>query len=214
MNPEKIEKKVLHYLELCKPRVVALMLITVAVGMLMAPGILTYRTFIFGMLGIALMASAGAVINHLADSHLDTLMARTHQRPIPSGYIKPWKASVFAAVLACSGFFILLFFTHLLTAILTLFALIGYALVYTLYLKRATPQNIVIGGLAGAMPPLLGWTAVTNSVDSKALLLTLIIYTWTPPHFWALSIYRYDDYRKAKIPMLPVTHGIDRKSVV
>lgn len=198
-----------HYLELCKPRVVALMLVTVAVGMLLAnPGQLTWQIFICGMLGIALMASAGAVINHLADSHIDTLMARTHKRPIPTGRVEPWKAGIFASTLGLTGFVILLNFVNLLTAILTSAALTGYAFIYTLYLKRATPQNIVIGGLAGAMPPLLGWIAVTGKVDANALLLALIVYAWTPPHFWALSIYRYNDYAKAKIPMLPVTHGI------
>lgn len=198
-----------HYLELCKPRVVALMLVTVAVGMLLAnPEQLTLQIFIFGMLGIALMSSAGAVINHLADSHIDALMARTQKRPIPSGHIKPWKAWVFAIALGSTGLVILLNFVNPLTAVLTLAALIGYALIYTLYLKRATPQNIVIGGLAGAMPPLLGWIAVTGRVDANALLLALIVYAWTPPHFWALSIYRYHDYAKAKIPMLPITHGI------
>ena len=198
-----------NYLELCKPRVVALMLITVAVGMLLAkPGLLTWQVFVFGMLGIALTASAGAVINHLADRHIDAVMARTHRRPIPAGHIEPWKAWTFATILGATGLIILLSFVNLLTAILTLSALIIYAFIYTLYLKRATPQNIVIGGLAGAMPPLLGWIAVTGRVDASALLLALIVYAWTPPHFWALSIYRYNDYAKAKIPMLPVTHGI------
>ena len=159
-----------HYLELCKPRVVALMLVTVAVGMLLAnPGQLTWQIFIFGLFGIASMASAGAVVNHLADSHIDALMARTQKRPIPAGHIDPWKAWTFSAVLGSTGLLILLSFVNPLTAALTSAALIGYALIYTLYLKRATPQNIVIGGLAGAMPPLLGWIAVTGRVDASAL---------------------------------------------
>ena len=160
------------------------------------------------MLGIALTASAGAVINHLADRRLDVLMARTQRRPLPTGHIKPWKAGVFALILGSSGLAVLLGFINPLTTVVSLLALIGYAFIYTLYLKRATPQNIVIGGLAGAMPPLLGWIAVTGNISASALLLVLIIYTWTPPHFWALSIYRHADYAKAKVPMLPVTHGI------
>jgi protoheme IX farnesyltransferase len=199
------------YLELCKPRVVALMLLTAIIGMLLAVPTLVFipwQIFIFGSLGIALSASSGAILNHIVDRHIDTLMHRTVDRPIAAGRITPRQALGFAAVLGITGLALLLQFVNFLTAALTLFALIGYALIYTVFLKRATPQNIVIGGLAGAAPPLLGWTAVTGSIDYMGLLLVLIIFVWTPPHFWALAIYRHEEYAKANIPMLPVTHGI------
>jgi protoheme IX farnesyltransferase len=197
------------YYELCKPRVVALMLITTLVGMLLAtPYFVPWQILIFGNLGIGLSASAGAVINHLVDRKIDAIMHRTHQRPLPTGKISPLLAVLFATVLAVVGLSLLVIFVNTLTAILTFLSLVGYALIYTVFLKRATPQNIVIGGLAGAAPPLLGWTAVTGHLDYGALLLVLIIFTWTPPHFWALAIYRVEDYTKANIPMLPVTHGI------
>ncbi|MGB6976184.1 MAG: heme o synthase [Gammaproteobacteria bacterium] len=199
------------YLELCKPRVVALMLLTAMIGMLLAapiPTFIPWQIFVFGSLGIALSAGSGAILNHIVDRHLDTIMRRTHDRPIAAGRITPLQALSFAAVLGITGLALLLQFVNPLTAVLTLFALIGYALIYTVFLKRATPQNIVIGGLAGAAPPLLGWTAVTGSVDYMGLLLVLIIFVWTPPHFWALAIYRHEEYAKANIPMLPVTHGI------
>lgn len=197
------------YLELCKPRVVALMLLTAMVGMYLAvPGWVPLTTLIFGLAGIGLCAGSAAAINHLVDKRIDALMARTHKRPIAGGRISVMQAMGFAIILGVSGLMILSYWVNGLTALLTFMSLIGYAGVYTGYLKRATPQNIVIGGLAGAAPPLLGWTAVTNHLDPQALLLVLIIFTWTPPHFWALAIYRFEDYQRAEIPMLPVTHGI------
>lgn len=197
------------YLELCKPRVVLLMLLTAIVGMFLAsPGWVPFNSLIFGSLGIGLAASSAAAINHLVDQRIDALMARTQYRPLPSGKITPLQAWSFAAILGISSMIILVSFVNTLTAILSLFTLVGYAGIYTLYLKRATPQNIVIGGAAGAAPPMLGWSAVTGTIDPYSLLLVLIIFVWTPPHFWALAIYRYQDYAKAKIPMLPVTHGI------
>ncbi len=196
------------YLELCKPRVVALMLLTSLIGMLLAtPGMVPFSVIILGNLGIALCAGSAATINHLVDRHIDLKMQRTHNRPVAKGRVEPRQALTFAFATGFLGMAILLFFINALTAWLTLASLLGYALVYTLFLKRATPQNIVIGGLAGAAPPLLGWTAVTNSLDGHGLLLVLIIFAWTPPHFWALAVHRKDDYAKADIPMLPVTHG-------
>lgn len=202
--------RVNDYLELCKPKVVLLMLLTAVVGMcLAAPGLLPVRQFFFGLLGIAFCAGSAAAINHLVDRHIDTLMARTSKRPIAQGTISPTKAMIFALILGVIGMLVLFVFVNQLTALLTFVSLIGYAVIYTGYLKRATPQNIVIGGLAGAAPPLLGWTAITGQISAEALLLVLIIFTWTPPHFWALAIYRNKDYQLAKIPMLPVTHGIE-----
>lgn len=197
------------FFELCKPRVVALMLLTVLVGMyLAAPGWIPLKTLWSSLLGIGLCASSAAAINHLVDKRIDAIMARTKKRPVAEGRISTKQAIVFAVFLGVSGVLVLIYFVNPLTAVLTFVTLIGYAGVYTGYLKRATPQNIVIGGLAGAAPPLLGWTAVANQLDPQALLLVLIIFTWTPPHFWALAIYRFDDYKHAEIPMLPVTHGI------
>lgn len=197
------------YLELCKPRVVALMLLTAVVGMyLAAPGWIPLARVLSSLVGIACVAGSAAAINHLVDKRIDAMMARTKKRPLARGVLSIQQALIFALVLACVGLFILISFVNALTAILTFLSLIGYAVVYTGYLKRATPQNIVIGGLAGAAPPLLGWTAITNHLDAQGLLLVLIIFTWTPPHFWALAIYRYEDYQHAEIPMLPVTHGI------
>ena len=197
------------YYELCKPRVVMLMLITTVVGMVLAsPGMVSWQILLFGNLGIGLTASAGAVINHLADRHIDAVMRRTQGRPLPAGKVPPAMAIAFAAALALTGLTLLLVLVNTLTAILTFLSLVGYALIYTVFLKRATPQNIVIGGLAGAAPPLLGWTAVTGHLDYGGLLLVLIIFVWTPPHFWALAIYRVEEYTKAHIPMLPVTHGV------
>jgi len=196
------------YLELCKPRVVALMLLTSLIGMLLAtPGFVPLDVIILGNLGIALCAGSAATINHLVDRHVDLKMQRTLHRPIAKGRVGPQQAFLFAMVTGILGMAILLLFINALTAWLTLASLLGYALVYTMFLKRATPQNIVIGGLAGAAPPLLGWTAVTNSLDGHGLLLVLIIFAWTPPHFWALAVHRKDEYAKADIPMLPVTHG-------
>jgi protoheme IX farnesyltransferase len=198
------------YYELCKPRVVALMVFTAWVGMLLVdPSVFPLQSFVSGSIGIALMAASAAAINHVVDRHVDARMYRTKARPIPSGSLSASQSLAFAAVLGIVGLFVLLVGTNMLTAILTTLSLMGYAFVYTLYLKRATPQNIVIGGAAGATPPLLGWIAVTGQVDPYALVLFLIIFTWTPPHFWALAIYRKEEYAKVNIPMLPVTHGED-----
>jgi len=197
------------YFELCKPRVVALMLLTTLVGMyLAAPGALPWSLLFFSLLGIGCCAGSAAAVNHWVDRRIDAMMLRTQKRPIAEGRISSRQAIGFAAGIGSIGFFILASQVNWLTAILTLVTLVGYAGVYTGYLKRATPQNIVIGGLAGAAPPLLGWTAVTNTLAPEALLLVLMIYTWTPPHFWALAIYRFEDYKTADIPMLPVIHGI------
>ena len=197
------------YLELCKPRVVALMLLTVVVGMYLAvPGWVPLPTVALSLLGIGLCAGSAAAVNHLVDKRIDSIMARTKKRPVAQGRVSVQQAVWFAVVLGIIGLSVLSLFVNILTAVLAFITIIGYAGVYTGYLKRATSQNIVIGGLAGAAPPLLGWTAVTNQLDPQALLLVLIIFTWTPPHFWALAIYRFEDYKHAQIPMLPVTHGI------
>jgi len=197
------------YLELTKPRVVALMVFTVVVGMLLSsPTLLPWQPMLFGTLGIALVAGAAAAINHLVDRRLDALMARTRGRPLPRGALGQRHVAFFALALCLAGMALLLVFTNLLCALLTLASLLGYAVVYSLFLKHATPQNIVIGGAAGAAPPLLGWVAITGQVDGGALALFLIIFIWTPPHFWALAIHRRDDYAKAEVPMLPVTHGV------
>ncbi|MCK9502711.1 MAG: heme o synthase [Porticoccaceae bacterium] len=196
------------YLELTKPNVVALMILTSVIGMLLSvPGMVPLDVLIRGNLGIALCAGSAATVNHLVDRQIDTKMARTHNRPVATGRVAPVNAVIFAAVLGLLGMAILLLYINALTAWLTLASLLGYAVIYTLFLKRATPQNIVIGGLAGAAPPLLGWTAVTNEIHGHGLLLVLIIFAWTPPHFWALAVHRKAEYAKAKIPMLPVTHG-------
>ena len=198
-----------NYYELCKPNVVLMMLITALVGSLLASKTLAPLPLIaLAMIGIGLCASSAAAINQIIDRKVDANMNRTENRPIPLGEVSPVNASIFAFVLGSFGVLILVLYVNALTAMLTLASLIGYAFIYTVYLKRATPQNIVIGGLAGAAPPLLGWTAVTNSIDPNALLLVLIIFAWTPPHFWALAIHRKDDYAKENIPMLPVTHGV------
>jgi len=197
------------YLELCKPRVVALMLLTALVGMYLAtPGWIPLPLVLLSLLGIGLCAASAAAVNHLVDKKIDKLMHRTRHRPVARERVSVLDALIFALLLGVSGVVILVKYINALTAVLSFITLIGYAVIYTGYLKRATPQNIVIGGLAGAAPPLLGWTAVTNHLDPQALLLVLIIFTWTPPHFWALAIYRFEDYSHAKIPMLPVTHGI------
>jgi heme o synthase len=198
------------YFELTKPRVVALIVLTAVVGTLLAsPGLPPLDALIFGNLGIALSAGSAAAINHLLDRRIDARMARTRKRPLPSGHLAPTQALGFALLLALSSMVILVAFVNVLTAALTFASLIVYAVVYTVWLKRATPQNIVIGGAAGAAPPVLGWVAVTNHIDPHALLLFLIIFAWTPPHFWALAIARRHDYAKADIPMLPVTHGVE-----
>lgn len=196
------------YLELCKPNVIALMIFTAVVGMLLAtPGDIPWWALTVGNLGIALSAGSAAAINHLVDQHIDAQMARTRARPLPTGHLRTSQAVTFAAVLGGLGMAVLYFFVNPLTAWLTFLSLIGYAFVYTMYLKRATPQNIVIGGAAGAAPPVLGWTAVTGQIDPHALLLFLIIFVWTPPHFWALAVHRREEYARVSIPMLPVTHG-------
>ena len=196
------------YYEMCKPRVVMLMILTSSVGMFLAvPGMVPVDVLVLGNLGIALVAGSGAVVNHLIDRKIDVVMKRTHNRPIPQGRVDPLHAGVFAAVIGLAGMGILLLWVNPLSAWLTLASFIGYAFIYTGYLKHATPQNIVIGGLAGAMPPLLGWSAVTGTIEADAVVLVLIIFAWTPPHFWALAIHRKEEYAKSGVPMLPVTHG-------
>jgi len=202
-----------QYWSLTKPRVVALIVFTAVIGMFLAvPGLPPLRASLLGTLGIWLAASSAATINQILDSRIDAQMARTSWRPLVSGTLTPRQALVFALVLAALSMAVLVLWVNPLTALLTFFALIGYAVIYTVYLKRATSQNIVIGGLAGAAPPLLGWAAVTNMTGEwdwpYALLLVLIIFVWTPPHFWALAIFRRDDYARAMVPMLPVTHGV------
>jgi len=196
------------YLEMCKPRVVLLMLLCSLVGMFLAtPGMVPWDILIFGNLGIALVAGSAAAMNHLMDVRIDTVMARTRNRPMVLGKVSNTQGAIFIGVTGVLGMAILAILVNPLTAWLNLASWVGYGIVYTVYLKRATPQNIVIGGIFGAAPPLFGWTAVTNSIDPGGLLLVLIIFAWTPPHFWALAIDRMEDYKKADIPMLPVTHG-------
>jgi len=198
------------YYTLTKPRVVQLLVFTAVVGMFLAtPGFVPWDVLIFGSLGIGLAASSGAVVNHVLDQRIDEKMTRTRERPLPTGRLNERDAFVFAMILGVIGLGMLALLVNPLTSILTFASLIGYAVIYTVFLKRSTPQNIVIGGAAGAAPPLLGWAAVTNEVSGYALLLFLIIFTWTPPHFWALAIARKDDYEQAGVPMLPVTHGIE-----
>lgn len=200
---------IFDYLTLCKPRVVLLMLVTAWVGMYLAdPNHLHYKTYIYATIGIGLAACSAAIINHFMDRHIDVKMSRTATRPIATGRISSKGAIIFAGLLASIAAFLLLYFVNIMTAMLTFASLLGYTVVYTGYLKRATSQNIVIGGLSGAMPPLLGWCAISNGIDARALLLVLIIFIWTPPHFWALAIYRASDYRAANIPMLPVAYGV------
>ncbi len=196
------------YLQLCKPGVVALMILTSIIGMLLAvPGMVPVDILLLGNLGIAFCAGSAAAVNHLVDRRIDQKMARTLDRPVAKGRVEPLQAAFFALIMGVLGMALLILFVNPLTAWLTLASLLGYAVIYTQFLKRATPQNIVIGGLAGAAPPLLGWTAVTGEIHGHGLLLLLIIFAWTPPHFWALAVHRKDEYANAKIPMLPVTHG-------
>lgn len=196
------------FLELTKPRVVALMLITAVIGMCMAvPGFVPWQPLVLGNIGIAFCAGAAAAINHVVDERIDQKMSRTTNRPVAQGRVSQSEAIVFATLLAILGTAVLATTVNVLTAILTVASLVGYAFIYTMFLKRATPQNIVIGGLAGAAPPLLGWTAVTGEIHAHGLLLVLIIFAWTPPHFWALAIHRKEEYAAVGIPMLPVTHG-------
>ncbi len=198
-----------QYIELTKPKVVALIVFTAVVGMFLAvPGMPPWQPVLFGTLGIALAAASAAAFNHILDARIDAEMNRTRNRPLPTGQLSAKQATIFAAMLGLVSMLILVAAVNTLTAVLTFLSLIGYAVIYTLYLKRATPQNIVIGGAAGAAPPVLGWMAVTNSVDPNALLVCLIIFTWTPPHVWALAIARKDDYATVNIPMMPVTHGV------
>jgi len=201
----------LDYLELCKPRVVALMLITAIIAMLLASPseAIPWLKIVLGTLAIGFASAAGGVINHLIDRRIDALMQRTRHRPIAAGRVKPTNALLMALLLCAASLFIFVAFLNVTALLLTFASLFGYAGLYTGYLKRATPQNIVIGGLAGAMPPLLGWSVITGRIDAPALLLVMIIFLWTPPHFWALSIGRIEEYAKAEIPMLPVTHGLE-----
>ncbi|MGQ4582895.1 heme o synthase [Lysobacter sp. F60174L2] len=203
-----------QYWDLTKPRVVALIVFTAAIGMFLAvPGLPPLKESVLGFLGIWLAASSAAAINQLLDARIDAQMARTSWRPIVAGQVSPRQALAFALVLAALSMLVLLVWVNVLTAVLTFASLIGYAVVYTVFLKRATPQNIVIGGIAGAAPPLLGWSAVTGMTGqwdwAHALLLVLVIFVWTPPHFWALAIFRRADYARAMVPMLPVTHGVE-----
>src|SRR5690554_5075863 len=198
-----------QYWSLTKPRVVALIVFTAAIGMFLAvPGLPPLQESVLGFIGIWLAAASAAAINQLLDARIDARMARTSWRPIVAGQVSPRQALVFALALAALSMLILVLWVNVLTALLTFASLIGYAVVYTVFLKRATPQNIVIGGIAGAAPPALGWAAITGTLDPHALLLVLIIFVWTPPHFWALAIFRRDDYARALVPMLPVTHGV------
>ncbi|MGD9842484.1 MAG: heme o synthase [Steroidobacteraceae bacterium] len=202
------------YYELGKPRVVMLIVFTAFVGMLLAvPGWPPLNALIFGTLGIALAASSAAAINHVLDRRFDMHMKRTQGRPIPLGHVSEAQATSYAVVLGALSMLMLVLWVNVLTAVLTFASLIGYAIVYTVWLKHATPQNIVIGGAAGAAPPVLGWAAATGSVDHNALLLFLIVFIWTPPHFWALAIARRDDYAKVGIPMLPVVYGVEFTSL-
>lgn len=199
-----------RFFELCKPKVVALIVFTAVVGMFLAtPGWPPLNALLAGTIGIALAASSAAAVNHLLDQKIDAVMVRTRNRPLPTGGLKASQVLTFAVALCVLAMASLVLFVNTLTAVLTFLSLIGYAVIYTVWLKRASPQNIVIGGAAGAAPPVLGWTAVTGSVDPGALLLFLIIFVWTPPHFWALAIHRRMDYAAVDIPMLPVTHGVE-----
>ncbi|MEP7705634.1 heme o synthase [Paraglaciecola sp. 25GB23A] len=209
-NPSNFYSTWQAYYEMTKPKVVMLLLLTALVGMCLASETwISWQILLAGLTGIGFLSSAAAVVNHVVDRRIDSQMARTFNRPMPKGKVTPQKALLFAAALSVMGYIILELWVNRLTALLTLASLVGYAVVYTMYLKRATPQNIVIGGLAGAAPPLLGWASVTGEINAEALLLVLIIFTWTPPHFWALAIHREKDYARAQVPMLPVTHGIE-----
>lgn len=197
------------YLTLCKPRVVLLMLLTAWAGMyLAAVQPIPLSLWIYATIGIAMLSGAAATLNHIIDQHVDALMDRTKHRPLAAGRLTTRAAWIFAITQSIIGFIILFFGVNTLTAWLTLMAAVGYSIVYSLYLKRATSQNIVIGGLSGAMPPLLGWTAVSGHLDPQGWLLVLIIFTWTPAHFWALCLHRYNEYKQSSYPMLPITHGI------
>jgi protoheme IX farnesyltransferase len=207
--PTRVRPRWREYATLTKPRVVALMVFTALAGMFLATHAhVPWRVLLFGSLGIALVAGAAAALNHLVDRRIDAMMARTRARPLPRGALSTTQVALFALVLSAAGSALLLATTNALCTALTLASLLGYAGIYSLWLKHRTPQNIVIGGAAGAAPPLLGWVAVSGSLDAGALLLFLIIFVWTPPHFWPLAIHRRDDYARAGVPMLPVTHGV------
>lgn len=207
-------ERINHYLGLCKLKVISLILFTAFVGMLLSSeGMLPIQEMIAGLLGIGLAAASGAALNHVVDSHIDAIMERTANRPLPQANMTQTRALIFALSLAALSMLILMIWVNTLTTVLTFIALIGYAVIYTMFLKRSTPQNIVWGGAAGAAPPLLGWAAITGEVSQEALLLFLIIFIWTPPHFWALAIKRRVEYAKAKVPMLPVTHGVEYTKV-
>ncbi len=206
--PLPVRSLLQEYYRITKPRVVALIMFTAIAGMFLAvPELPNLLTLAFATLGIGLAAASGAAVNHVLDEDKDSKMNRTRYRPIPSGRIETRSALIFACVLAAVSMVVLTVAVNPLTSVLTFASLIGYAVIYTVFLKHATPQNIVIGGAAGAMPPVLGWTAMTGELSSDAFLLFLIIFCWTPPHFWALALYRHQDYKNAEIPMLPVTHG-------
>ncbi|GAA6139256.1 heme o synthase [Arenicella sp. 4NH20-0111] len=207
-NQESLSHSIQQYYDLTKPRVVMLIVFTAIVGMFLAvPGWPDFVTIVLASLGIGLAASSGAAMNQIIDMRADAIMARTQDRPLATGGLNVWQAVVFAALLCISGMVILVVWVNTLTAILTFVSMVGYGVIYTVFLKPATPQNIVIGGAAGAAPPLLGWTAMTNAITPEGCLLFLIIFAWTPPHFWALALYRREEYAEAGVPMLPVTHG-------
>ena len=209
MTKSPLKQRAFAFLDLCKPRVVALIVFTAMVGMaLSTPGLLPLWPFVWGSVGIALAAASAAALNHVIDRRVDARMTRTRHRPLPTGVLNERQAVGFALALAVISMLVLTLLVNPLTAVLTFFSLIGYALVYTVWLKRATSQNIVIGGAAGAAPPVLGWAAITGEVHAYALILFLIIFAWTPPHFWALAIYRREEYAGVGLPMLPVTHGV------
>ena len=202
--------KVSDFLVLCKIKVVALILLTALVGMLLSQSTIpNIWLILISLIGIGLTASSAAVFNHIIDKKIDVKMARTNKRPLVKGTISDRSALIFGITIGLCGVVLLWFFVNFLTALLTFTSLVGYAIIYTIYLKHKTPQNIVIGGIAGAMPPVIGWSAITNTIDPNSLLLFIIIFVWTPPHFWALAIHRYEDYKQAKVPMLPITHGIE-----
>ncbi len=205
---ESLSGAIQQYYDLTKPRVVMLIVFTAIVGMLLAvPGWPNFVTIVLASLGIGLAASSGAAMNQIIDMRADAVMARTQNRPLATGGLSVWQAVVFATLLCVSGMLILVVWVNTLTAVLTFLSMVGYGVIYTVFLKPATPQNIVIGGAAGAAPPLLGWTAMTNAITPEGCLLFLIIFAWTPPHFWALALYRREEYAEAGVPMLPVTHG-------
>ncbi len=202
------QNRLRQFFALTKPRVVSLIVFTAVIGMfLAAPGLPSASAVIYGTLGIALVAGAAAAINCLVEQKIDAVMARTRSRPLPRGELSSLQTLVFAAIVGATGLLLLYMKVNALTMWLTLVTFVGYAIIYTVLLKPATPQNIVIGGASGAMPPVLGWAAVANDVAPEALLLFLIIFVWTPPHFWSLALYRAQEYAKAGLPMLPVTHG-------